>query len=180
MKKIKLHRYGLLLPLLLLGAGAFCQDDAIGRFFGKYLDDSRFTVVSVSPKMFRMLSKVKWDSLPGDLQQTVTRLRSLRILSTDTTPMVFYKEALATIDRKQYEDLITVRGNKDNVHFMVRDDGKVIHELLMIAVDKDGFTLMSFVGDIDLDKLSRLSADMGIKGMEDLQGGARPRRPKAN
>jgi hypothetical protein len=177
MQKAKLPRYLLLLPLLLLGSGAFCQDDAIGRFFGKYLDDSRFTVVSVSPKMFRLLSKVKWDTIPSDLQQTVNRLTSLRILSTDTTPMVFYKEALATIDRKQYEDLITVRGNKDNVRFMIRDDGKVIHELLMIAVGEDGFTVMSFVGDIDLDKLSRLSSDMGIKGMEDLQGGARPRRP---
>lgn len=172
MRKVKL--YLLSLPLLLLSAGAFCQDDAIGKFFGKYLDDSRFTVVSVSPKMFRLLSKVKWDSIPTDLQQTVTRLQSLRILSTETTPMVFYKEALAAIDRKQYEDLITVRSNKDNVRFMVRDDGKVIRELLMIAVDDNGFTLMSFVGDIDLDKLSRLSSDMGIKGMEDLKNAKRP------
>jgi hypothetical protein len=28
---------------------------------------------------------------------------------------------------------------------------------------------MSFVGDLDLDKLSRLSSDMGIKGMENLK-----------
>lgn len=167
MRKFKLRL--LFLPLLLLSIGAFCQDDAIGKFFGKYLDDSRFTVVSVSPKMFRLLSKVKWDSIPSDLQQTVTRLQSFRILSTETTPMTFYREAVAAVDRKQYEDLITVRGSKDNVRFMVRDDGKVIRELIMIAVDENGFTLMSFVGDIDLDKLSRLSSDMGIKGMEDLK-----------
>ena len=169
MQKAKLQRYLLLLPLLFLGSGAFCQDDAIGKFFGKYLDDSRFSVVSISPKMFRLLSKIKWDTIPADVQQTVTRLTSLRILSTDATPMVFYKEALAAIDRKQYEDLITVRGNKDNVRFMIRDDGKVIHELLMISVGEDGFSMMSFVGDIDLDKLSRLSTDMGIKGMENLK-----------
>jgi Domain of unknown function (DUF4252) len=59
------------------------------------------------------------------------------------------------------------------VRFMVKDDGKVIRELLMIAVDADGFTMMSFVGDIDLDKLSRLSSDMGIKGMEDLKNAKR-------
>ena len=163
----------MVLPLLLLGSGALCQDDAIGKFFGKYLDDPRFTVVSVSPKMFRLLSKVKWDTIPGDLQQTVTRLTSLRILSTEMTPRVFYKEALTAIDRKEYEDLITVRGNKDNVRFMIKDDGKTIRELLMISVDEDGFTLMSFVGNIDLEKLSRLSADMGIKGMEDLKNAKR-------
>jgi len=160
-----------LLPLLLLGAGAFAQEDAIGQFFGKYVDDPRFTVISVSPRMFRLMSKVRWDSVPGDLKQTVANLHSFRVLSTDATPLKFYKEALALIDRKQYEELISVRsgGSKDNVRFMVKENGDKISELLMIAADEDGFTLMSFVGDIDLNKLSRLSADMDIKGMDNLK-----------
>jgi len=155
--------------MLMLGVGAFAQDDAIGQFFGKYVDDPRFTVISVSPRMFRLLSKVNWDTIPSDLKQTVTRLHSLRVLSTETTPEHFFKEALTLIDHKQYEDLVTVRSNKDNVRFMIKENGDKISELLMIAADEDGFTLMSFVGDIDLDKLSRLSADMGIKGMESLK-----------
>lgn len=160
-----------LLPLLLLGAGAFAQEDAIGQFFGKYVDDPRFTVISVSPRMFRLMSKVRWDSVPGDLKQTVANLHSFRVLSTDATPLKFYKEALTLIDRKQYEELISVRsgGSKDNVRFMVKENGDKISELLMIAADEDGFTLMSFVGDIDLNQLSRLSADMDIKGMDNLK-----------
>jgi len=160
-----------LLPLLLLGAGAFAQEDAIGQFFGKYVDDPRFTVISVSPRMFRLMSKVRWDSVPGDLKQTVANLHSFRVLSTDATPLKFYKEALTLIDPKQYEELISVRsgGSKDNVRFMVKENGDKISELLMIAADEDGFTLMSFVGDIDLNKLSRLSADMDIKGMDNLK-----------
>ena len=165
----KLRQWLLLLPMLLLGAGAFAQDDAIGKFFGKYVDDSRFTVVSISPKLFRLLSKVSWDCVSSDLKQTVSKLQSLRILSTETTPQAFYKEALTRIDRKEYEELITVRSSKDNVHFLVKEEGGIIHELVMVAVDEDGFTLMSFVGDIDLDKMSRLSSSMGIKGMENLK-----------
>jgi hypothetical protein len=170
---LPIRRLAFLLPLLLLGAGAFAQDDAIGKFFGKYVDDSRFTVVSISPKMFRLLSKVNWDTVSPDLKQTVSKLQSLRILSTSTTPEVFYKEALTRIDKKEYEELITVRSSKDNVHFLVKENGDLIHELLMIAVDEDGFTLMSFVGDIDLDKLSRLSSSMNIKGMENLKNAKR-------
>ena len=165
----KIKHAAFLLPLLLLGAGAFAQDDAIGKFFGKYIDDSRFTVVSVSPKMFRLLSKVNWDTIPGDLKQTVAKLHSFRLLSTETTPEFFYKEAMSLIDRKEYEDLITFRDGKSTVRFMTRENGGVIQELLMVAEDKDGFTLMSFVGDIDLEKLSRLSSEMGIKGMENLK-----------
>ena len=169
MNRSKTRHPALLLALLLLGASAFAQDDAIGKYFGKYVDDPKFTVISISPRMFRLLSKVKWDSIPGDLKQTVTGLTSLRILSTDVTPEHYFKEAMTLIDRKEYEELVTVRSTKDNVHFMVKGPGDKISELLMLIQDHDGFTLMSFVGDIDLDKLSRLSADMGIKGMEDLK-----------
>jgi hypothetical protein len=169
MNASKLRQCLFLLPLLLLGVGAFAQEDAIGQFFGKYVDDPRFTVVSVSPRMFRLLSKVKWDTVSADLKQTVASLHSLRVLSTDSSPLQFFKEALALIDHKQYEELITVRGNKDNVRFLVKGNGDKISELLMVAADEDGFTLMSFVGDIDLDKLSRLSADLDIKGMENLK-----------
>jgi hypothetical protein len=145
------------------------QDDAIGKFFGKYLDDDRFTVVSISPKMFKLLSKANWDTISPDLRQTVTKLKSLRILSTENSPRTFYKEAMSRIDMKEYEELITVRNKNDDVRFVVKESGGVIHELLMVSVDDDTFTLMSFVGDIDLDKMSRLSASMNIKGMENLK-----------
>lgn len=157
------------IPLLLLGTGAFAQDDAIGKYFGKYVEDSRFTVVSISPKMFRLLSKVNWDTIPADIRQTVSRLQSLRILSTGTTPRQFYKEALTRIDMKEYEELLTVRDKDGDVRFVVKESGGIIHELLMITADDDGFTLMSFVGDIDLDKMSRLASSMSIKGMENLK-----------
>lgn len=173
MHTIKFRTWALVLSLLMVGKAGIAQDDAIGKFFGKYIEDERFTVVSISPKMFRLMSKVKWDTVSPDLKQTVTKLTSLRILSTSTTPMVFYKEALAKIDRKEYEELITVKSSKDNVHFMVKEAGNTVHELLMISVGEDGFTLVSFVGDIDLDKLSRLSSDMDIKGMEELKNAKR-------
>jgi hypothetical protein len=169
MNLIKLRTWALLLSVILAGKTGFAQDDAIGKFFGKYVDDDRFTVVSISPKMFRLMSKVNWDTVSSDLKQTVRKLQSLRILSTSTTPMAFYKEALEKIDRKEYEELITVRSKQDNVHFMVRESGNTIHELLMISVGDDGFTVVSFVGDIDLDRLARLASDMGIKGMENLK-----------
>ena len=161
------------LGLLLVAAVSHAQDDAIGKFFGKYVEDSRFSVVSVSPKMFRLLSRVNWDTIPADIRQTVSKLQSLRIISTETTPYVFYKEALSKIDMKEYEELITVRDKSDNIRFVVKESGGIIHELLMIAADKDDFTMMSFVGDIDLDKLARLSSSMDIKGLEELKNAKR-------
>src|ERR1700760_2814834 len=109
MNLLKIRSWAIVLSLLLLGKTGFAQDDAIGKFFGKYLDDDRFTVVSISPKMFKLMSKIDWDTASPEIKQTVAKLQSLRILSTSVTPMTFYKEALAKIDRTAYEELITVR-----------------------------------------------------------------------
>ena len=51
-----------LLPLFLLAAIASqAQNDAITRFFEKYVNDEKFTVVYISPKMFQMASKIEAD-----------------------------------------------------------------------------------------------------------------------
>jgi hypothetical protein len=165
-------KFLLFLTLLLAATGAFAQDDAIGKYFGKYLDDPRVSVVSISPKMFRLLSKANWDTIPVDLKQTISRLQSLRIISTDSNANLsnlLYQLAKTHIDKNEYDELIAIRHFRDNVHFYIKMNGNTIHELVMIAVDQEDFTMMSFVGDIDLDKFSRLAADMDIKGMENLK-----------
>jgi hypothetical protein len=173
MNLFKFRSWAIILSLLLAGKAGFAQDDAIGKFFGKYLDDDRFTVVSISPKMFKLMSKIDWDTASPEIKQTVSKLQSLRILSTSVTPMAFYKEALAKIDRKEYEELITVRDGKDDVHFLIRENGNMVQELVMVAFSDDEFTLLSFVGDIDLHSLSKLSSGLGIKGMENLKNAKR-------
>jgi hypothetical protein len=173
MNLLTFRSWALALSLLLVSRTGFAQDDAIGKFFSKYLEDDRFTVVSISPKMFRLMSKIDWDTASPDMKQTVSKMQSLRILSTSTTPMVFYKEALAKIDRKEYEELATVRDGRDDVHFLIKENGNKVQELLMVAFSDDEFTLLSFVGDIDLHSLSRLSSDMGIMGMEKLKNAKR-------
>jgi len=79
--------------LMFIAASAHAQDDAIGRFFNKYLDDPRFTVVSVSPRMFRLMAKVNWDTVSQDLKQTVSHLQSFRILTTDSMPKAFFRSS---------------------------------------------------------------------------------------
>lgn len=153
---------------LVFSLHSYAQDDAIGKFFNKYVNDERFTVVSVSPRMFRLFSKIDWDSASAEVKEVVQNLTSLRILSTETTPQQFYQEATKKIDMRQYQELMTVRDKGSNVRFLVQQTGNTIHELLMLVGDKDEFMLMSFTGNIDLDKISKLGQAMNIKGMDQL------------
>jgi hypothetical protein len=154
---------------LCVGTGVFAQDDAIGKFFGKYVDDDRFTVVTISPRMFHLMAKVNWDTVSQDVKQTLQNIQSFRLLSTETTPRVFYKEALSLFDKSQYEELLTVRDKNEDTRFLVREAGGVIKELVMVSVDDTSFTVLNFVGIIDLDALSKFSGDLSIHGMEHLK-----------
>lgn len=151
----------------------FGQADAISEYFDKYLEDERFTVVYISGKMFSMISKLDSDDDEFDDFKDVTeKLKGLRILISDEDAYELYREAKSSINTKnEYELLMTARTKKGNrVEFVVKETNNKIDELLLISGGKDhDFVLMSFVGDIDLDKISKLSDAIEIEGIDNLK-----------
>jgi hypothetical protein len=161
-----------LLPVFLLAANLIhAQNDAITRFFGKYSEDERFTVVYVSPKMFQLVAKIETDDPDWNkFREVISKLGGLRVLSADsiTDGTALYKEALAKVPANEYSELLTVRDGKENVRIWVKDSGSSIEELLLLVGAPDKFVLLSFVGSIDLDKISTLSKSLDIKGINHL------------
>ncbi len=150
-------------------AQAQTSEDAISKYFKKYVDDERFTVVYVSGKMFEMINKMDIDlddEEAGAILDVVKELKGLRILTTEEDGLQFYNEALKIINRNEYETLMTVReGKSENVQFLVKQSGDAINELLLLVGGKDeDFVLISFIGNIDLDKVGELSKAFKDKG----------------
>ncbi len=163
------------IALFLSTAGVNAQggnEDAISRYFDQYLDDERFTVVYISSKMFSILGKLKIDDLQDEEAQAVIEmvqdLRGLRVLTTEETPNKFYQEAINKINTKEYEVLMTVRDEGENVQFLIKDEGDQINELLLLVGGEDEFVMLSFIGTIDLDKISRLANKLDVKGVDQL------------
>lgn len=163
MKKLSLF----LAMMVVAIASSFGQADAIEKYFDKYMDDENFTVVYISPKMFQMISKIAPDDMDQDTKDVIKDLKGLRILTTEYNTKAFYKEAKSLINTGEYEILMTVRDEGTNVEFLVKDTGDVINELLLL-VGGDEFVMMSFVGNIDLDKISKLANSLDIDGAKHL------------
>lgn len=164
MKKLLLILLTALATLPLCG-----QADAIEKYFNRYLEDDRFTVVYISPKMFNMVAKMDIKDMDPDVKEVISELKGLRILTTEVNALQFYKEALATINTKEYEILMKVRDGEENVHFLAKDNGgDTIHELLLLVGGQSDFVLLSFIGNIDLKKISKLANSMDLKGVEHL------------
>ena len=157
--------------LVLVSFVARSQDDAISRYFSKYAEDPRFTVVYISPKLFQMVSKISTSDPDWEKTKEVVKdLTALRVLVADSTDgMPLYKEAIAKIPVKEYEELITVRDKGENVRIMVKESGDVIHELLLLVGGSDQFVMLSFTGKIDLNKISTLAKSLNVEGADHLE-----------
>lgn len=167
---MKMKKFSLILVIVLGFAGLSFGQDAIAKYFEKYMDNEDFTMVYISPKMFQMVAKVTPEDMDPEVKDVINNLKGLRILTTEHNSGTFYKEAKSMINTKEYEILMTVRDEGQNVEFLVKDTGDVINELLLlVGGGDDEFVLMSFVGNIDLNKIAKLANNIDIDGMEHLK-----------
>ncbi len=147
---------------------SIAQEDAIMKYFSKYVDDARFSAVYISPKMFGMVAKIQIEDMEPEVQEVIRSMKGLRILHTEQNALQYYNEALKTISTNDYELLLTARENGENVRFMVKDKGDVVEELLMIVGGEKNFALLSFLGNIDLKKIGKLAKALDLNNLQYL------------
>ena len=138
------------------------------KYFSKYVDDSRFSAVYISPKMFNMVSKIEIEDMEPEVQEVIRSMKGLRILHTEQNALQYYNEAIKTISTNDYELLLTARNEGENVRFMVKENGNIVQELLMLVGGEKNFALLSFMGNIDLKKIGKLAKALDIDNLHYL------------
>ena len=157
------------LLILASSLSAIAQSDAITKYFNKYVDDERFSAVYISPKMFSMVAKIEIEDMEPEVQEVIRSMKGLRILHTEQGTLQYYNEALKTIPTSEYEILLTARDEGENVRFMVKDNGDIVEELLMLVGGEKNFALISFIGNIDLKKIGKLAKVLNIENLQYLE-----------
>jgi hypothetical protein len=167
-----MKRLILALVLLIASTRLFAQQgSAIDRFFQKYESDESFTLISVTPKMFSMFTKLDINSADGQsFMKVIKKIKGLKILAKEkSNGSGLFKEASLMLT-KEYEELMTVRDGKDDLRFLVKENAKGnIAELIMLIGSSDEFMAMSLVGDIDLAEISEIAGGMNIDGFDKLK-----------
>lgn len=154
---------------LFFAVASYGQSDAIDKFFSQYQENEDFTMVFVSPKMFQMAAKATQDMEDPELKELINGIKGLKILTTNVNAGKYYTEAIKKIPTGEYETLVTVRDKGENVKFLTKGSGDIVNELLLLVGGKDEFVLMSFVGKIDINKISKLAKKFNVDGLEHLE-----------
>lgn len=161
-----------IIAMQLLAFGVQAQNSAIASLFDKYSDNEAFTKVSINSKMFDLFTEFEPDDPDTkEMANAISKLKGLKILAADSigNAQKYYKEAKASIQNSNFEELMSIRDGKDDMVFMIQEEGGKISELLMLVGGDYNFVAMSLFGEIDLKQISKLSKGMKINGMEYLE-----------
>ncbi len=159
--------------MLLLSVTAQAQGDAITKFFNKYQDDDSFTQVTVSAKMFNLFTNMEVKGKDDqEVLNAISKLKGLRVLAKENArnSRELYKEALALIPMKEYEELMSVRDKDKDMKFFIKESKPgVINELVMVSGGNEEFMVLSLFGEIDLKEISKIGSKMDIDGLQHLK-----------
>ncbi|MDF9796158.1 hypothetical protein OKW21_001421 [Catalinimonas alkaloidigena] len=161
-----------IIAMQLLAFSVQAQNSAIASLFNKYADNEDFTKVTINSKMFDLFTEFEPDDPDTkEMANAISKLKGLKILAADSigNAQKYYKEAKASIQNSKFEELMSIRDGKDDMIFMIQEEGGKISELLMLVGGDYKFVAMSLFGEIDLKQISKLSKGMNINGMEYLE-----------
>ncbi|MEL6255669.1 MAG: DUF4252 domain-containing protein [Bacteroidota bacterium] len=149
------------------------QEDAIAKYFSKYMDQEEFTSIYISPRMFRLIGANKQEDASPQMKETIRKISGLRILSADSVNGTrLYDEIFSKLNQESYEELMSIRESDSDVKFLVKMAGEnKVSELLMLIGGDTSFFMLSIIGvNLDLDSVIDIADEMGPSEKEEEEG----------
>ncbi len=157
---------------MFLALAVLGQQSAVDRVFEKYSGREGYTTVYISSFMFNLMNSLEVDDPEYDeFKKATSGISSIKILSQDGgNSEAFGRELLDMLPRAEYQELMVVKEEDEEVLFLAREQGGRITEFLLIVSGDDGSdALIAIQGDIDLESISKLASGLDMPGLENLE-----------
>jgi hypothetical protein len=158
---------GMLIMLTFLATG---QNSAVDKVFDKYSGKDGYTTVYISSFMFNMLNSLETDDPEyKEFKKATSGIKSIKILTQDGDKSVpFGEELLQMLPRSEYQEMMTVKDQDENVLFLAREENGKITEFLLIVSGGGEDALIAIQGDIDLESIASIASGLDMPGLENL------------
>jgi len=159
---------GMLIMLTLFTMG---QNSAVDKVFDKYSGKDGYTTVYISSFMFNMLNSLESDDPEfDDFKKATAGIKSIKILTQDGgNSEAFGAELLEMLPRSEYQEMMVVKDQDEDVLFLAREEGGKITEFLLIVSGGGEDVLIAIQGDIDLESISSIASGLDMPGFENLE-----------
>lgn len=149
--------------------------------FDKYENMKDVSSMVITSKMFKLLSKIDFESSDAETQQyinLVENIENIKVFATENTEVgkKMKQDVDAYLKKSTLDELMRVNSEGKNIKFYSKP-GKnedYVSELFMFldGMDEDGgpkTVVLTITGNIDLKQVSKLADDLNIPGGKELK-----------
>ena len=147
------------------------QKSAVDKVFDKYSGKEGYTTVYISSFMFNMLNSLETDDPEFDeFKKATAGIQSIKILTQDGGESeAFGAELLEMLPRSEYQEMMVVKDQDEDVLFLAREENGKITEFLLIVSGGGEDALIAIQGDIDMESISKIASGFDMPGLENLE-----------
>ncbi|MDG1261177.1 MAG: DUF4252 domain-containing protein [Flavobacteriales bacterium] len=163
-------KYIITLTIALFSVTTFAQD-AVEKYFSAYANDDSFTSISISGKMFQLLTHIEGQTdEEKEILETVSKLEGMRMLVKSEAEDVqsMYRSSIKMLGN-EFEELMRVEDNEEDLIFFIREQKGLVRELVLIGSGGGELFIMSILGDIDLNQIAKIGRAVQVDGFEHLE-----------
>jgi hypothetical protein len=166
MKRIAIGGILIMFSLCVMG-----QKSAVDKVFDKYSGKDGYTTVYISSFMFNMLNSLETDDPDyNEFKKATAGITSIKILTQDGGDSeAFGAELLEMLPRSEYQEMMVVKDQEEDVLFLAREENGRVTEFLLIVSGGGEDALIAIQGDIDLESIASIAAGLDMPGMENLE-----------
>lgn len=155
----------LLLPLSLMAQ----QTNNFDTFFNKYAGKDNYTTVDITPDFLKLILGFAGQE-DEELKKLVSNIDRIRIITCQENNPNFAKDVNNLISiNKLYKPITNINngGESTTIYVVKKDD--IVTDFLLTAFNKTEQVVINITGkNLDINKVSNLSKNVQIKGMEKL------------
>ena len=157
--------------LLTVNQLAYTQTESIDRFVRKYKRSATGEKVDITVPGWLVrfgMNFMDKDDLEGvDIQAIARKVSEVRVVSIEGGGKVAFADFQKLIEDAKYEnfeELMTVRSDGDNVHIMMRERKGFIRDVFIMVQENSGeFVLVDIGGKFTMDDINRAIQDVDVK-----------------
>jgi hypothetical protein len=110
---------------------------SIDALFDKYAGKDGFVTVTINGNLLKLAALSDEDKKDSSLPKSLTQIRILAQENDSIKVDNFYDLVIKDLDLKQYEEFMQVKSSGQAVRMLVRTDGEMFKEFLLIVGGKD-------------------------------------------
>jgi hypothetical protein len=133
--------FGILVVSALMGV-AYGQR-SIDRLFERYANNDGFVTLTISGNLLNLLKSDENEWNENHWPDKITEIRILVQEDKNKGIENFYDLAKRDLDSRDYEEFMTVKKSDQDLKMLVRMDGKIIREFLLIGGGEDNFIIQA-------------------------------------